>query len=451
MSTFARTQKWDDAARPEPERPVNVLGKGADAPQLEQSHLQVGLAWLLRLRWGAVGGQSIALLFAALVLGFELPYTFLVTLIVLTASSNAALTLWRGAATREGTLPVVLTFDVMVLTAMLANSGGASNPFVAFYIVHVALAALLLKPRLAWSVVSSTMLMFAALFVLPSTTPLLQMAPHLFGTWIAYVLSAAFVAYFVGQVSLALRERGQRAAELSRLTAQNERLASLSSFSANAAHELGTPLSTIALASRELAIGLERGSEATSLVDDADLIRKEAGRCRDILASLSARAGESMGEMPLSTTPEAVVACVLRELPRSYAERLRVTYEGDSRSPFVAPRDTLARMLQNLIRNAYEAQEEAGVDQPVELRVECSRELCFHVLDRGAGPEAAIRARLGEPFVTTKGARGGLGLGLYLARAYAERSDGHLAFSPRAGGGSDFELRLARHLHATNG
>ena len=404
---------------------------------------QLGLPWLLRLRWGAVAGQLLAITLVRAVLAVDLPYGALVALASFTALTNVALHLVRRPE-RSWHLAAVLVLDVTVLTAMLALSGGASNPFTVFFLVHVALAALLLEPRLAWGLVVVTVAAFGLLFFSPPGPMTLHMHgghAHLVGMWIAYALAAGFVAHFVAKVSHAMRERDQRLATIARLAAQNERLATLSSFSANAAHELGSPLATIGLAAKELALGLRAQQAPDALASDAELVVREVARCRDILADISARAGESMGEMPIATTPEHVIEDV-----RKAASHLRVTFDDDASktAAIVAPARTLAQMLQNLVRNALEAHEERGVDEPVELRVSVGERVCFHVLDRGAGLSEDVRDHVGEPFVTTKGARGGLGLGIYLARAYAERTGGDLTFHAREGGGTDALLCLPR-------
>lgn len=410
---------------------------------------QLGLSWLLTLRWGAVVGQATALVLAWALLELALPYTLLFALVVFTAITNAALTHWGTSSPHPRRLPAVLALDVVVLTTLLAASGAAGNPFTVFYLVHIALAALLLEEHLAWSLVALTVVCFAALFFVPAHVVHAHepWRLHLTGMWIAYVLAASFVAHFVGRVSRAMRDRDRRLAEIASLSAQNERLASLSSFSANAAHELGSPLATIGLAAKELAIGIRRDPSSTTLESDAELICREVARCREILAGLSARAGESVGEMPVRTTLQRVVDELRGSMAPALVERLRVSFDDDAAAlgeTLVVPVKTLAQMLHNLVRNAFDAHEDAGIDGSVELRIEASRQLCFHVLDRGAGFAPEVRAQLGEPFVTTKLERGGLGLGVYLARAYAERTGGYLLVQTRAGGGTDVELCLAR-------
>lgn len=421
-----------------------------EADPRTDTEVQLGLSWLLKLRWGAVAGQLLALIVVRVFLALDLPYVLLFGLVSFTAASNALLMLVGQPSASTWRLPGVLAVDVGVLTVMLAASGGASNPFTVFFLLHVALAAVLLEARLAWAVVALTVGSFGALFILPSQHLVFHdhgsWSMHLVGMWIAYVLAAGFVAYFVGRVSRAIRQRDQRLAEVASLAAQNERLATLSSFSANAAHELGSPLSTIGLAAKELARGIRRASPESGLASDADLVCREVARCREILADLSARAGESVGEMPVRATPPRVVEELQRVMAPALVPHLRVSYVSETSldASLVAPVKTLALMLHNLIRNAFEAQEDADVLTPIELRIEAGERLCFHVLDRGTGPTDEVRAKLGEPFVTTKAERGGLGLGVYLARSYAERTGGYLLFQPRDGGGSDVELCLPR-------
>ena len=413
------------------------------------SEVEIGLEWLLRLRWGAAAGQVIALAFVRLVLDLDLPYGVLVGLICFTSVTNAALSALPGRRDRAWLCPAILVVDVAVLTAMLAYSGGATNPFTAFFVVHVALAALLLEPAFAWSLVALTVTAFALLLFLPArplfTHHASPWSAHLIGMWVAYGLSAAFVAHFIGTISRKIRARDRKLAEVANLALQNEHLAMLSSFATNAAHELGSPLATIGLAAKELRLGLTRGKSSSELQLDAELVCDQVVRCRAILDELASRSGESVGEMPMPTTPGNLVAELQRMLPARLATHFKVTFaEGAAECPVVAPFQTLVQLLNNLVRNAFEAQEEAGAKDSVELRVMATQRLCFYVLDRGPGLAPQVRERLGEPFVTTKRTRGGLGLGVYLVRTFAERAGGYLLYTPRVGGGTEAELCLAR-------
>jgi two-component system, sensor histidine kinase RegB len=325
----------------------------------------------------------------------------------------------------------------------LLTAGGASNPFSVFYLVHVALSALLLAPRRAWLVTALTSLAFASLFVLPSHVidpHAMHMhhgasSLHLQGMWLAYSLAAGFVVHFVSRVASSLQARERELFELQRSAARSEKLASLSTLAAGAAHELGTPLGTIALVAKELERGLERGAEATELSQDARLIRQEVERCRDILQRMAANAGEGTGEMP-GQFSSAAVEQSLSEALGSGGGQIAFEHSGEP-AELVLPKRLLVQVLANLVRNAVDAQREAGTSEPIRVvsRVADGR-AAFEILDHGAGIPDHARARIGEPFFTTKAPGRGLGLGVFLARAFAEKVGGELTLSARPSGGT---------------
>jgi two-component system sensor histidine kinase RegB len=175
------------------------------------------------------------------------------------------------------------------------------------FLVQITLAALVLGMRYAAVIVALSTASYLFLFFV--NVPIAGMehmhhvgnsafTVHLQGTFAAFTLAAVLIAYFVTRVSAALRERDAQLAEAQRLVARNERLASLSTLAAGAAHELGTPLATIAVASKELAHAADSIAGARSLREDARLIRQEVDRCGDIVQQMSARAGGPVGEVP---------------------------------------------------------------------------------------------------------------------------------------------------------
>jgi two-component system sensor histidine kinase RegB len=405
---------------------------------------KIGLAWLLRLRWLAIFGQLAITALAVLALRVSLPLAVLLSLIGVTAISNALLGFWlRTGEPSSGALFGVLLLDVLTLTGLLLTAGGASNPFSVFYLVHVALSALLLAPRRAWLVTALTSLAFASLFVLPSHVidpHAMHMhhgasSLHLQGMWLAYSLAAGFVVHFVSRVASSLQARERELFELQRSTARSEKLASLSTLAAGAAHELGTPLGTIALVAKELERGLERGAEASELSQDARLIRQEVERCRDILQRMAANAGEGTGEMP-GQFSSAAVEQSLTEALGSGGGQIAFEHSGEP-AELVLPKRLLVQVLANLVRNAVDAQREAGTSEPIRVvsRVADGR-AAFEILDHGAGIPDHARARIGEPFFTTKAPGRGLGLGVFLARAFAEKVGGELTLSARPSGGT---------------
>ncbi len=418
-----------------------------------ESDVELGLRWLVNLRWGAGLSQLLALVFVHFGLGLELPYLPLLGLVLFTLLSNSALSFLLRPKHGVWEVPLILLTDVLLLTLMLAWSGGPSNPFTVFFLVHVALGAVLLEPRWSWGLVATTAVAFGALFVLPIGGHEHHhhhgaLANHLVGMWVAYVLAAGFVAYFVGRLSHATRERDRKLSVLAGLKAQNERLATLSAFSASAAHELGSPLATIGLSADELVRAVGTDEDFRSVADDARLIHREAMRCRKILAELSTRAGASVGEMPSTSSPGEITRELVASLPSQLGSNLRIRFasEAAERSELFVPSRTLVQMLVNLVKNAFEAQDESGTFDPVELEVDVDERVIFTVYDRGSGMAKEIADTLGEPFVTTKSQVGGLGLGIYLVRAFAERTGGKLRLGARDGGGVVAELTIFKNV-----
>nr|WP_253816939.1 ATP-binding protein [Myxococcus xanthus] len=430
---------------PSPTRSAFQRATGDMAARLSSSDIALG--WLVRLRWHAVAGQALTVGVAVRVLELELPVAPLLALVATTAVSNLLLTLWlrREPEVRPGLLGAVLAFDTALLTGLLALSGGPANPFSMLYLVHVTLAAIVLGPR--WtaliamlSVLGSTSL-FACHVPLPDTVNPPDShgldSLHVVGMWVAFTLTALIIGFVVARVAAALRDRHAALARTQRLAARAEKLASLSTLAAGAAHELGTPLGTIAIAANELdALILEAPQEA---LEDARLIRDEVERCRDILERMSARAGQTLGEVPERTTPSDVLARLREQL--STADQARLQLEPGPDVPFWCPVRGLVQVLTNLVRNGLHASEATGANVVVSAHREEDR-LRFIVEDRGTGIPRALLPRLGEPFFTTKPAGQGMGLGLFLTQTYAELCGGRLELDSEEGQGTRVTLEL---------
>lgn len=409
----------------------------------------IGLGWIWRLRWGALIGQIAALGLAHFVLGILPVWRGLVPALLLLGLSNVALGRWlsRGRASRR-LIGVVLLFDVLLLTAMLYWSGGAANPFSAFYVVHVAVAALMLGPVWALLLVVLTSLCFGGLFFVPAhelgAHALHSASPvHLQGMWAAYVLSAGFVAYFVSRVAAALREREQQVDSMRRRMAGMQRVAGLSTMAAGAAHELGTPLATIAVSAGELSAALARDERWAPYALEARVIREEVARCREILDRLAMGAGQPAGEAPALLGADEIAALVRAELGVTGASTLEVQDALASRRVRCPPR-ALGHALKNLVKNGLDANRMGGTALPVTLRLRAlGRRAAFEIRDHGPGIANEVLTRLGEPFFTTKPNGSGMGLGLFLVQSFAQQVGGELRFESAEGAGSLVTLTLA--------
>ncbi|HZO12332.1 MAG TPA: ATP-binding protein [Polyangiaceae bacterium] len=402
----------------------------------------INLRWLLRLRWGAALGQSVVIVLVDRVMGLDLPLAALAALVALELGSNVACVWWarRSRALPEWLLGTLMAFDVLLLTALLQLSGGSFNPFNFLYLVHIALAAVVLPPRWTWGLVALSLGSFASLFFIPGASHLQHgdlMDMHLRGMWVAFAVAALFIVYFVQRIRRALSERDTELALAREHTARGERLAALATLAAGAAHELATPLSTIALAAEEIEGALARGNHEVS--EDVRLIASQVRRCRAILDHMSADAGDTPGAAPEPVAVRALVNDALASLVRPHRVDVEVDPSIDERALMV-PRRATVQALRGLLDNACDA---SAVESAVAMRVGHDRGDCrIEVRDSGAGMSHEVLARAGEPFFTTKDPGKGMGLGLFLAHALADRLGGRLELDSMPGRGTVARLML---------
>lgn len=397
----------------------------------------LGLGGLLRLRVAAVLGTLGLVLVARFALGLALPLGQLLAVLAAWAVATFATGRWLARQGEDvGPLPLTaaMALDAVLLTAVFALSGGPSNPFNFLYLVHIALASVVLPPRHAWGLALLATALFALLFLW--SVPLTaighagheghDMSLHLRGMWIAFALAAALILSVVSRVSTALTDRERELVEARAHAARSDRLASLATLAAGAAHELATPLGTISLVAKELELDLATRAENADAVADVKLIHEQVARCRAILEALRADAGDPAGEALEDVRPADLVSRAIDGL----AGADRVVVAGDAASTAVRtfPR-SVALALRNLVKNALEAT--AGA-----VTVTCTEQaaqLTLAVHDAGTGMAPDVLARVGEPFYTTRPTGRGMGLGVFLARTVAERLGGRLAIdsSPR--------------------
>lgn len=439
-------------------RPSHVVALAG--AQAQDARAAVSLPWLTRLRWGGVAGQLVTVAVGHWTLGLELPLVPVLTLIGIAVATNLALGRWLRAGGSAGPLlcGAVLVLDTLLLTGLLHASGGPFNPFSVLYLVYIMLAAVVLGAAWTWSLAGLSVACYVSLFLLPArgSVPHVHgdgaLSLHLWGMLVAFVVAAVLTAYFVVRLSAAIERRDAEIAAMREQATRTERLASLTTLAAGAAHELGTPLGTIAVAAKELERALERPAVAdgAALRDDARLIRAEVERCRRILDQLASDAGDTTGEAPVEVPVARLVRDVLDSLPAEAAARVRV--EGLPLAAAAAlPRRAVVSAVASLVRNALDA---TAAPEPVLLRVAAdARTLRVTVQDDGPGMTAEVLARAVEPFFSTKPPGKGMGLGLFLARTLAEGLGGQLTIrsAPGAGATARLDLPRSRLTGATRG
>jgi two-component system sensor histidine kinase RegB len=236
-----------------------------------------------------------------------------------------------------------------------------------------------------------------------------------------------------------IEERDRALAVARDQAARHERLAAVTTLAAGAAHELGTPLATIAVTARELerAIRGRKEGDEERLAEDVALIRTELERCRGILTRLAANSGQLPGEAPQDLRAAEVVADLVAGLPAEQKERLNLDAPANG-AALRLPRAALEQIVQSLLRNAFEATK-GRVDLAVDAR---PAGLTLRVRDDGPGMAPDVLARVGEPFFSTKGPGKGLGLGVFIARSLSEQMGGRLVIESASGRGTTARVEI---------
>ncbi len=412
----------------------------------------VNVHWLVRLRWAQIAGQAATVAVANFLLGVRLPVAALTVLITIALVSNILIELryvTGETAQQRGVddwqIAVIMALDIALLTGLLYLTGGPHNPFGSLYVVQIALAAVALRALWTWALVALSFVGFGILLL--DFRPL-QMSPHLttIGSWVALGIASAFVVLFLLRITAALSQRDRELADARYLAARQERLASLATMAAGAAHELSTPLGTVALAAKELERALqstERTVPAEELAADARLIREQVGRCRVILDQMAQGAG-TIGEGLATCTVRELIDDILLGVRTRPPVVLQIASEAED-TMVQLPRVAVAQSLRSLVTNGQDASVAIAPDAPPSVMVQVERRqgrLVICIVDHGVGMPQDVLARVGEPFFTTKSPGQGMGLGMFLARAVIEGVGGSLAMSSSADKGTTARVEL---------
>lgn len=404
---------------------------------LPSSWRPLRLQTLVLLRWLAVAGQTIGVLFVNLGLGFPLPLIECLALIGLSAALNLGLVLRLGPHYRLSAriAALQLAFDLCQLGGLLALTGGLHNPFSLLLLAPVSVSATSLPQRQAFLIALLAAAIASVLAVLHLPLPwepgerIVFNRIYVIGIWVSIICGVVFISAYTNRVAHDSRQIADALAATELALSRREQLSALDGLAAAAAHELGTPLSTIALAAKEMRAEVEAGSQ---LAEDVELIIAQSARCRAILAKL-----RNLGSEPADLFAEAPLTDILDEVARPHEGRGKVILfdaAETSGPPPVFPRSVgLLYGLGNLIENAtdFAAQTvriESGWDDD---RISVS------IIDDGKGFAPELIARLGEPYLTSRPRdpagsdahqAGGLGLGIFIAKTLLERTGARLTF-----------------------
>jgi two-component system, sensor histidine kinase RegB len=409
--------------------------------------LTVGLDRWLRLRWWLAPLQIAAVALAG-PLPYAAPQWSLGVVLCLSLAPGFLTHGLRGAGSPRVILAGSLLGDFVLLTVSLALCGGPSNPFSVLYLVYLTLACVLLGPVFGWIGAGVAAVCYAGLFLLPARPgdhaghmhggPT-ELWRHLWSMYFAFVAVSVLVVGFVASVMRVLRRREAELAEAQERAARNERLANVLVLAAGTAHEMATPLSTIAVTAKEMEREASLAGQG-AVAEDARLIRGEVKRCRRLLDELRGQAGAIEGEAPVSLSLHEALQAATASLAETTRARV-ILAEAAASVRLLLPRAAFVQVLGNVVRNAIEASSPAD---PVVIDATVGEStITVRVADRGRGMDDATRARALEPFFTTKPPGVGLGLGLFLADRFTRDVGGRLVLDSLPGRGTEVRMEFS--------
>lgn len=418
-------------------------------PPRPQDAARRNLLLLILLRWLAVGGQLATILVVEFGMGIRLPLApMLTTLAGLVVLNLVQLATARFPVTNAELLGALL-IDVAALGVQLALSGGATNPFVTLFLLQVVLGAVLLEAWSSWLLVAVTSAAFALLAFVHRPLPLPPefasrlSVPYMLGSWFNFTLAAVLAVLFVTRGAANLRQRDAHLAAMRSLAAEQEQIVRMGLLASGAAHELGTPLSTLSVTLGDWRHEAEARAFPRLAGEIAEL-EAEVARCKEILAGILFAAGEVTGEAPARTTLRRFIQRIVERWGRPELVTLDDCLWRDP--PIVADR-ALAQTVVNLLDNAIEA----GASR-VTLTYALDdagngagdggeEEIVIAARDDGRGFPPEFLDRLGRPYQSSKERRGA-GLGLFLATNVLRTLGGSLEARNDPRGGAVVVLRL---------
>lgn len=373
------------------------------------------VALLVQLRWMAVVGQLIAIWFAARVLQVSLPLARLLVVPVLLVAIN--LFTWLPPRRRTGYSHLemlgALMFEVAALAWQLYHSGGLTNPFSFLFLLQIVMGAILLPPNWSWMIaVLSTALVVVLTFYyqplqLPPRWAGQEMRLYVLGSVVSFALIASLLMFFVIRMDRIRQHSDAALAALRQQAAEEHHIVRMGMLASGAAHELGTPMATMAVLLGDWLKhpAIRADPELQSEFHEMDV---ELRRCKTIVSGILMSAGQARGENPAITPISTFIHAIGREWAGRSAGGFRLN-DRMTEDPVIVSDPALRQVIGNVIENALEVSPDFVL---LTARIE-ERHLVLDVSDRGPGFAADMLATFGRPYSSTKGVPGG-GLGLFL-------------------------------------
>lgn len=423
-----------------------MTGAGLAAPRhASDTAGHANMRQLVELRWLAVLGQLTTILLTQYVLGVALPLgAMLAVLFGLVALNVASLLLLRRRtrAITNAALFSALLLDVAALSAQLYLSGGATNPFVSLFLLQVVLGSVLLDRWSSWALVGATTLAFALLtavyrpIVLPPSLRQSLFGLHIQGMFVCFALVAVLLVLFVTRINANMRAQDRHLAEIRRQAIEEEHIVRIGMLASGAAHELGTPLSSLSviLGDWRRTAAIARDPE---LRRDVAEMEAELARCKAIVTRILLSSGEARGEESAATTVRGLFDRVIAEW-RAARDFAPMRYDDRFGSDVPIASDiVLQQALFSLLDNAAEVSPD-GID--IQL-ARANDTILLSVRDHGPGFASDQLADFGKPYNSSKPGPG-RGLGLFLAANVARVLGGTLSARNLPDAGAEVTLRL---------
>lgn len=415
---------------------------------LHNSPLRKNLQRLFLIRIIAIVAQCTVFGLVYSVIAFDLPWTEIIITIAILAALNFLTWVrlrYRWPVTNLE-LFAQLLIDVAALTFLLFLSGGSTNPFISLYLLPLIIAATVLPWRYTWIMAAVTISCYS--FLLFKYIPLphdhsddhsrhmFEFNLHVSGMWLTFVLSTLLIAWFVVKMSNSIRDRDKELSRSREQALQNEQIIAMGTLAAGAAHELGTPLSTMAVITKELQ---QEYLEDSEFQNNIRILRDQIAHCKQTLTHLLANAGQARAEEG-NRQPVDIFLKQVIEKWQLIRPSVKFTYqcEGTQPAPIIMNTRLLGQSILNLLNNAADA----STRQVAITSYWDENQLHLEILDDGEGLNAEAIQRAGEAFFTTKGPGQGFGIGLFLANTNIERFGGNVRLFNRPEGGACTHVTL---------
>ncbi|MFA6964197.1 ActS/PrrB/RegB family redox-sensitive histidine kinase [Bosea sp. (in: a-proteobacteria)] len=414
-------------------------------PVFGRANRHLRLDTLVRLRWLAIAGQSLAVAGVHFGLGFPLPFGWCFTAIAVSSWLNIALRIRFPLSHRlhAGPATALLAFDIIQLAALLYLTGGLQNPFSILFLAPVMISATALPPQrtLVLGVLAIALATLVSIVHLPlpwagPDRPVLPPSYQI-GSWAALVLGLGFTGIYAWRVAKEARDLSDALAATELVLAREQHLSQLDGLAAAAAHELGTPLATIALVARELS---RLAPPEGEMAEDITLLREQVERCRSILGKLASLQDDDAG--PLDQLSLRLLIEEAAGPQRPFGVPFEIVMRGEKPEPVCRRNPGMIYGLGNIVDNAVDF-----ARSTVAITAQWDQaHVMLTIADDGPGFPPDVLLRAGDPYLThganESRAGGGLGLGLFIAKTLLERGGALMEFSNLAAPASGASVRM---------